>query len=148
MRWRLTRTKRKPQILDNLQIAIDAVESEQAKDVLDNLYSAADHFNDLALFILSNCSTSQQALKDAHISTETIEVITGVLTRSEYILDTAVEFSQVVCSNADRDDNNSSNDNDGISAIIQELESDYTALLKGVVIGMKGLDVILSLTQV
>ncbi|CEL11897.1 hypothetical protein ASPCAL14992 [Aspergillus calidoustus] len=50
-------------ILENLQTAIDNVESEKDKEALNNLYLAADHLSDLTIFVFISLSVNQQALR-------------------------------------------------------------------------------------
>ncbi|KAL3439917.1 ankyrin repeat-containing domain protein [Aspergillus insuetus] len=133
-------------ILENLQSAIDNVESEKDKENLNNLYLAADHLSDLTIFVFTNLSVNQQALKDADISAETVDLVTGFLGGLSSLIRDILEFSHVLCGRADGNDS----DDDGMVTLefIQENPDMIVGTREGIERCSKALDVILCLTQV
>ncbi|KAL3490101.1 ankyrin repeat-containing domain protein [Aspergillus germanicus] len=144
-------------ILDNLQTAVDNVASEKDKETLNNLYLAADHLSDLTLFLFTNCSVNQQALKGADISAETAKLVMDLLGGLASVVETVAEFSQVLCGSAgdDSDDSDDSDDDDDdgkddniTTAIVQEYASTIADIQEGIERFSKLLDVMLCLTQI
>jgi hypothetical protein len=141
-------TARAKKILNNLQIAVDNVTSEKDKETLNNLYLAADHLSDLTLFVFTNCSVNQQALKDADISAEMVKLVMDLLGGLASVVETVAEFSQVLCGSAGDDSDDDGNDENITMASVQEYASTIVDIQEGIERFSKLLDVILCLTQV
>ncbi|CEL11862.1 hypothetical protein ASPCAL14957 [Aspergillus calidoustus] len=136
-------------ILENLQIAEDNVESEKDKEALSNLYLAADHLSDLTIFVFTNLSVEQQALKNADTSAETVELITGVISALASIVENIEEFSQLLCGRANDEDDDDSDDDEHVTLeFLQENPETIVGIREGIERTSEALDVILSLTQV
>jgi hypothetical protein len=141
--------KKNQKILENLQIAEDNVDSEKDKEALSNLYLAADHLSDLTIFVFTNLSVEQQALKKADTSAETVELITGVFSALASIVENIEEFSQLLCGRANDEDDDDSDDDEHVTLeFLQENPETIVGIREGIERTSEALDVILSLTQV
>ncbi|KAJ0272838.1 hypothetical protein COL922a_014616, partial [Colletotrichum nupharicola] len=130
-------------------IAEDNVDSEKDKEALSNLYLAADHLSDLTIFVFTNLSVEQQALKNADTSAETVELITGVFSALASIVENIEEFSQLLCGRANDEDDDDSDDDEHVTLeFLQENPETIVGIREGIERTSEALDVILSLTQV
>jgi hypothetical protein len=141
--------KNNQKILENLQVAEDNVDSEKDKEALSNLYLAADHLSDLTIFVFTNLSVEQQALKNADTSAETVELITGFFSALASIVKNIEEFSQLLCGRANNEDEDDSDDEEHVTLkFLQENPETIVGIREGIEGTSEALDVILSLTQV
>jgi hypothetical protein len=91
-------------------------------------------------------SINQQALKDADISPETVDLVTAFLGGLASLIKDILEFSHVLCGRTDDDD---SDDDETVTLeFIQENRDTIMGTREGIERCSEALDVILCLTQV